>query len=252
MLHNGISIAQDPSLVSNDEDTSDWTFMLGAGTSYGPSYIGSNKLKAEAFSLVLLEYKDLFYVRGPAVGFNFLSMAGLKMSVASRYQMYGDRSAKDNQELRELEAIDAGIDLGLVASLDLQPWSIELSMFKDVSGTHKGALIELGADRAFVLTDKLQAEIGVKSVWGDRKVKQAYFGITPAQSTTSGFRQHSVSAGLVSAGLGLGVRYLVNPNWHLLGKFDVDLLLGDAADSPIVKETGNARCQVPAGYKRAS
>ncbi len=64
MLHNGISIAQDPSLVSNDEDTSDWTFMLGAGTSYGPSYIGSNKLKAEAFSLVLLEYKDLFYVRG--------------------------------------------------------------------------------------------------------------------------------------------------------------------------------------------
>lgn len=146
--------------------------MLGAGVFYGPNYIGSNRF----------DDKDLFYVRGPAIGYNFLAMGRMKVSLANRYQIYGGRSVKDNDKLKGLEDIDPGFDVGLVASLDLSPWSRGLSVFKDVTHAHGGAIIDFDADRELALTDKLHAEVGAKFVWGDRKIKQTYFGITSAQS----------------------------------------------------------------------
>lgn len=249
---HAVSMAQEPVPASGEPDAPGWTFVLGAGASYGPDYIGSDDREVQPFPFILAEYKDLFYVHGPTVGYNFLRMDGLTVSLAGRYQMYGDRSAKDNRQLRGLEDIDAGFDVGLVARQELDPWSIGLSVFKDVSDTHDGAIVELDVDHKFELSGGLQAEVGLNLMWADQNVQQTYFGITPRQSAASGLRPHQAGAGLLSAGLGIGVKYAVTRNWQFLGKLDVDRLLGDAADSPLVKDIGSAtqpRLSLILGYR---
>lgn len=67
----------------------------------------------------------------------------------------------------------------------------------------------------------------------DADYLQTYFGVTNAQSATSGLRTFNPKAGLYSAGIGASVKYQWAQSWATLGYAQFDCLVGDAADSPI-------------------
>lgn len=243
---------QSAALPSPAPEPPGWTFALGAGVTYGPKYIGSSERKVQVFPFVVADFKDLFYVHGATIGYNAMHSDSFTVSVAGRYQMYGGRNVRDDDRLKGLENINRGFDLGVVTHLDLNRWSFELSVFKDVSGTYDGSNIQFDVDRTFKLTDKLQTQVGLSFTWGDRNIQQTYFGITPLQSQASGLRRYEAGAGLMSAGLGFGMRYAFDKNWQILGKLDLDRLLGDAAGSPIAQELGSTkqpRLTMILGYK---
>ncbi len=67
-----------------------------------------------------------------------------------------------------------------------------------------------------------------------------FFGVTGAQSAHSGLRQYRPDGGLKDAGISLDLDYSLTENWSVSGRLGCKRPLGDAADSPLVKDRGSA------------
>jgi outer membrane scaffolding protein for murein synthesis (MipA/OmpV family) len=69
---------------------------------------------------------------------------------------------------------------------------------------------------------------------------KSFFGVNAGNVKSSGLSSHKADAGIKDIGLaGMGLFHF-NENWHLGGTLLYQRLLGDAEDSPIVKQRGSA------------
>lgn len=69
---------------------------------------------------------------------------------------------------------------------------------------------------------------------------QAFFGVTPEGSAASGLEVYEPEGGITSVGLSVFARYAINDSWGVNFLAGYTQLVGDAAESPIVTETGSA------------
>jgi len=79
-----------------------------------------------------------------------------------------------------------------------------------------------------------------------KKHQQAYFGVSPAASLRSGLPAYDAEAGLTAIGLTSGYLRQLTPRWGISTYAKYDRLLGDAANSPVVRRLGS-RNQVHGG-----
>jgi MipA family protein len=66
---------------------------------------------------------------------------------------------------------------------------------------------------------------------------QNYFGVTAAQSVSSGHTAYRAGAGFKSVDLEQSAAYMLSENVMLQAEIGIGGLVGDAADSPIVLDT---------------
>ena len=67
-----------------------------------------------------------------------------------------------------------------------------------------------------------------------------YFGIDGRQSRLSGMREFDADAGLRDAGIRVVSRFKIHGRWLGLLALSYTHMLGDAEDSPLVEERGDA------------
>jgi outer membrane protein len=103
---------------------------------------------------------------------------------------------------------------------------------------HEGLVGDLGAD--FVLRDEdtYIFSIGPRARWGDNDFHDAYFGV-PAAIPASGLAVYDPGSGFYAVGAVAGLTYRLGRNWGMQGYVGYDRLIGDAADSPIVRRFGS-------------
>jgi outer membrane scaffolding protein for murein synthesis (MipA/OmpV family) len=65
---------------------------------------------------------------------------------------------------------------------------------------------------------------------------ESYFGITSAQSASSGLAEYDAKAGIMRVDVKASVTYMMTENWLVTGAAGAGFLLGDAKDSPVVKD----------------
>jgi MipA family protein len=105
-------------------------------------------------------------------------------------------------------------------------------------GGHKGLVGDVGAD--FVVRDENSYifSIGPRARWADSDHNRAYFGV-PVAIPASGLAAYDLDSGFYAVGAQAGLTYRVGRNWGLQGYAGYDRLIGDAADSPIVRGFGS-------------
>lgn len=112
-------------------------------------------------------------------------------------------------------------------------------------GGHDGWLGDLGAD--FVLrSDGTVGGIGPRLRWADGAYHEAYFGVSPAAAAASGLAAFDPGGGIYAVGAIAGIGHQFDERWGLYAYAGYDRLVGDAADSPIVRQLGS-RDQFSAG-----
>ena len=74
------------------------------------------------------------------------------------------------------------------------------------------------------------------ATFADNNYMDAYFGVNASQSARSGLPEYEAKAGLKRVDLKASVTYMFNENWLVTGAAGAGLLMGDAKDSPIVKD----------------
>ena len=223
---------------------SDWTVRLGAGTLYQPKYEGADAHKFVPRPLLIVSYRDLVFLRGPLLGVNAFTVRGarpgdkLQIGPLLRYQFGRDQD--DSTDLLGMGDIDGGVEAGGFVTYGIGPFSAGLTIFQDVSGSHDGLTARVSAGHRLPLGPKFTLRSEISTTWADSDYTETFFGVTAAQSARSGMRQYRPGSGVKDAGLTLDLDYKLTDNWGVTGRLGYKRLLGDSADSPLVKDRGAA------------
>ena len=127
-------------------------------------------------------------------------------------------------------AIDAGVE-GHVAVFGVPLFAQIRSATSGPQGTlvNVGAYMPLSPGTAFELT------LLPTATWANAREMRAFFGVTEAQATTTGFVAYSPHAGWENVALEVIGDWRMGGGWHLVASVACQYLVGNAAASPLVQ-----------------
>lgn len=106
-------------------------------------------------------------------------------------------------------------------------------------GGHDGLVASIGADKIWRDGDRYAVSLGPRLLFSDAKYQRAYFGVSEATALESGLEPHRPGSGLHAVAATGAMQYSLGGGWGLFGYARYERLVGDAADSPIVRELGS-------------
>lgn len=228
------------------------TMTVAAGIAVVPEYSGSDKTRV--MPVIALDYQN-------ANGFFASSLRGLgyataidgfKLSGALSYGGGRDDSKRTfgagSDALRGMGKIDNGAIAAFGVGYDFGAFQLGLNTHLALSNRDRGNTVELAVGVPLVKSAADQVSLGATAKYADSKYNQTYYGVTAAQSARSGYRAYQAGAGFTSAQLGVTWRHVVDKNWSVNTIAGATHLVGDAADSPIVKRASAPVLVVTAGY----
>ena len=201
-----------------------FSFDLGAGVSYGPSFPGSDDGEASPW-LIMRNAHFGDSSTGDRQG----------LSITPSLRMLGSRDQDDDAALAGLGDINRAYEVGGKVSYGIGPVTAYAAARKGFDG-HDGIAGELGVRYRVDVNDRLTVWSGLVLGYGDSDFSQTYFGVTADQSAASDYDEYTPGGGFTSAAAKFEARYAITDSTALLGEVQYGRLIGDAADSPIVQD----------------
>lgn len=145
------------------------------------------------------------------------------------------RQESDSDELAGMGDIKRTVRARLGVRWEPVPnWQLSTALSSDILGREGGYTTSFGVARSFPLTSTQRLVVGGSlNAAGDRYL-QTWYGVTVAQSATSGYPVYTPRSGLRDVGVGVTWREEINSDWATFVSTSASRLLGPAADSPLV------------------
>ena len=215
---------------SNDQ----YVIDLGAGVMAKPRYPGSDEVIAVPFPIISV---GKFFI--PGVGEVISEDERIKrFSIYPSFNFNGKRDSSDSDDLAGLEDVDWALEVGLGMAYR-HDWIRGFVEVRQGFNGYTGQVADFGIDFIANPTEDLQVMVGPRAGWGSDGYMNTYFGITAAEAADPDplyNQSYDAEAGFHTVGVAATASYDLNEEFtfHLRGGWD--RLIGDAADSPIVKE----------------
>jgi MipA family protein len=251
LLSGGLALAQPASTGDAVLDPVDpgpgrgVSFTLGAGAGVAPDYEGSDDYEPVPLwnlrAANLYHPKTFIQVVGPRLRSNFLPSDHWRLGLAG--QFIKKREDVENDQVDELENVDASVMLGAVGGYDFladpqQDLVLELEARQDVANDN-GFLATVRGISGGRLTERWRFDASVGSTWASEDYMSSYFGIDAADAARSGLNQFSADEGFKDVSFGGALTYRLFERWSVSGLASYTRLIDDAADSPVVDDVGN-------------
>ena len=259
--HSGTVLAADAIAVNSDDfiappepsrfgrieqKLADWHVVLGGGAIIAPKYEGSDEFEIMPVPFVSATFRDTVTIDPTGANIALYEQGPFAFSARLGYEM--GRKEDDSDHLRGLGDVDMGATVGAKAAVKFGPAEIFAQLDKTVGGS-EGLLGTVGIEVSQPLSQSLMVGAGASVVFADENYMQAYFGVTPEQSARSGLARYDAGAGLKRADFSVSATYMLNQNWMVRGQAGVGILVGDAADSPIVVDKVQPSGMLLVGYR---
>lgn len=218
----------------------------GLGAQIRPEYPGADKsewLPYVQFSIAKGDRPFGFSAPDDSFGIRLVSTGGF--SAGPSLAIQGSRTDKD-----------VGVPLGKVKS------TIEVGGFAEYQigdsvrlrgelrkglGGHDGLIGSVGADKIWRDGDRYVFSVGPRLLFSDSKFQRAYFGVTPQAALATGLPAYRPDAGIYALAAASGLNYALGGPWGVFGYARYERLVGDARESPVVRELGSPN-QFSAGF----
>ena len=222
--------------------TGGWDVTLGAGLAEAPEYPGANTDHARLAPLFSLDYDDRLFAGPLGVGVAAIRWDGFRAGPVLGFER--GRSQSDDSRLAGLGDISASVTAGLFAGYARGALGIYATARQAVTSTGNGlsGLLQLDVRHSFV-TARTFIAAGPDLEFGNDGFQRTWFGISAAQSASSGLPIYTPSAGIDRIGFHARLTYRASPHWLLRAFARISALTGTAAQSPIVER----RAQVVMG-----
>ncbi len=220
------------------KEPKDFTLTLGLGAGVAPDYEGSNDYRFVPIPMIEASWKDRLFLSNTSLSLAVISTSYLKAGPMVTYAFGRDR--KDNHALRKLGNVGDSVEIGGFIDLTLDQWRLGAKLTQDVANGHGGAVGELSLAYALPLGDRFTLTAGSSLTWASKSYMESFFGISSRQSARSGLSKFNADAGFKNINFSLLGTYNFSEHWNLNMIASYSRLLGDAADSPIVKDKGSA------------
>lgn len=210
-----------------------------------PAYPGADAMRVGALVGVDRARGDepfAFEAADDSFGFRLVRFEGFSVGPLVNWQWA--RTAEDVGTA--LPKVGFSLEAGGFAQYELgERFRLRAEVRKGLSG-HKGWTGTAGADAIFREGDRWLLAVGPRVTWGDDRYNDAYFSIAPADAPASGLPAYDAGGGIHAVGATATALTQLGPRWGLYAYAKYDRLIGDAADSPIVRQYGS-RDQVSGG-----
>lgn len=230
------------------EEKDDWEFTLGGGAMYAPEYEGSDNYGVMPVPLVTVSYKDGLFFANPFDGIGSFPIQGENYKLGASVGLdFGRSEDDDKKNLRGMGDIDMGATANLMGEYSVGPATLSAKLTKGSEDYGMTAEIDVGMMQPITERITLMGKVGTK--WADEDHMNSYFGVSGAQSARSGYAAYSAESGFKSVGVTVGAFYSITDNWDAILMVNGDQLIGDAADSPIVKQEFQPSALLSVSYK---
>jgi MipA family protein len=224
-----------------------WYVRLGAMGFATPEYEGSDHYKFRAMPDVEITYDNRFFLSREGLGINLIANDTLTVGAAIAYD--GGRKSSKDKALSGFQSVDDTAIGRIFVQYQLDRLMLSADMATDILGDgHKGTEVTLGATYIFNPVGRTMLMVGPSVTWASDDYMHSYFSTTAdrlrpvdpaalvAPGSTVGYK---ADAGFKNAGLTAILIHPLNDNWSITSYAGYSRLLGDAADSPFVKENGD-------------
>ncbi len=221
---------------------------VGVVVLVGREYQGSDESRVRVLPSIEYQWRSGFFagvVSG--IGYNFSSRPDLSygLRITPEFGRQESRSAA----LRGLGDIDPQADFGAFLNFRPAPGVTLSSSLRFGSGNGRdGLVLDLGAGWSTDLSRSLRLGLGAATSWANAAYLQEFFGIDANQSIRSGYAPYAPAAGMRDARVTASLVYRIDATWSLTGSVTYSELLGDARDSPIVRDTGTTSAVLALSY----
>jgi outer membrane protein len=232
--------AADPVFTMPSAIPSGWIVTLKANLKAGPSYPGADDFSVLGFpsaSVRRVGTVERFSAPDDGLSLSFVDDSALRIGAVGRFQ--GGRYLQDDRRLFGLRKIEWAVEPGLF----LEYWPLEFLRARaeirhGING-HEGFVADLGLD-VVQRFGRVTLSAGPRLALGDSEFTRTYFGVTPVEAALNGqVTPYRPSGGITSVGAMAAVTYGWSQQWSSTGFVTYKRLVGDAADSPIVKRFGS-------------
>jgi outer membrane protein len=231
-----------PSLA---QDSGDTRVRVGLGAQVKPKFVGADKSEVlPLFDLDIAKGTNEFAFEAPDYSFGIPVISSGGFSFGPALNLASKR--KESDVGAPVGKVKTTIEAGAFANYEVsKSFYLRAEALKGLGG-HKGVEGTFGADYVWRDGDKYVVSIGPRVLFSDSRYQRAYFGVTPEAALASGLPAYRPSGGIHGVAAATGVSYQFSPRWGLFGYGRAERLVGDAADSPIVRELGS-RTQLSGG-----
>lgn len=205
---------------------------LGGGLMAQPRYPGSDETIMVPYPLIAV---GKFFV--PGYGQIDGENSTRRLTVYPSFNFIGKRDASASNELEGMKDVDWALEAGLGVSYRYD-WIRGFMEIRQGFNGYSGQVAQFGADVIASPTEDLEVRFGPRAGWGSQNYMETYFGITAKEADASPVydKSYKADAGFNTVGLAGSATYNLTETWKLHGLAGWDRLIGDAGDSPIVKE----------------
>ena len=224
-----------------------WDVSLGIGVAGMPTYDGAKNYRAQPVPLVSIRYRDLILLGPSGLGINVVHWGGLRMGPVIGYG--GGRRQSDDPHLSGLGDIQAAVTAGAFANYTVGHWVFGGTVRQAVTHTADGLQGNVRLTyRQVLVPDKVYLMAGPELGFANGRYERTYFGVTPAQSASSGLPEFTPHGGLKEVGLNFGLTYRWSQHVLLRSFGGVRELVDDTGSSPIVQSRTAGFLGVGAAY----
>lgn len=243
-----------------------WDVTVGAVTLVMPEYAGADEYRILPIPIAKISYRERVYL-GPSnsglgfgVGINFFKLGALTASAEAT--VLDSRSADRADALAGMRDQKMAFGAGLGLAWRQGGWTIGVGAAHGLNdGAGAIATGSIGYTKMFGRTLILTTSANVTGA--NAKQMRREFGVTEAEAAR---RQQLIDDGddrlnadeggayrpgtsLRSVGPSLTAIVLLSPRWSLIGFGGADYLIGDAADSPLVRRRTSLSGGVGLGFR---
>ena len=222
--------------------------MIGIVGVVVPDYEGSDDYTILPAPLFTYKFSGERYFKliGNQAFVNVLNHPNWEAGMKAVYRIGRDDDV-DDSVVRRLDEVDDSFELGgfigygsIIGGDSRHRYNIHVDITQDVTDGHDGFLIDLGGTYWRPVAKAF--DIGFRGVvtYASDDYMSSYFDVSEKESIRTGLPEFDADGGFKDVRVGLMGLLHLSFNWHVGGGFIYGRLLGDAEDSPVVDDRGDA------------
>jgi MipA family protein len=211
--------------------------MYGGFVRTGKAFMGSEENKVTILPVIDYQWGNGWFAGvSNGIGYNFSSDPSFQYGTRITFNM-GRKVDDDKVALRGFKDIDPAAEFGLFANYSITPEVKLTSSFRTGSGVdNKGNIIDLGVAYSTKVAPDWRLNLGAYTSIVNKDYAQDFFGVTPAEATTTGYKAYAPGSGVRDTRAKVGVVYTYSPSTYISAGLEVGALAGDFKDSPLTKK----------------
>ena len=227
------------------------TGEVGAGVSYQPHDPTGSRYETRPIPYFDLDWGNVSLGTDDGLTWSALNTHGF---TAGPYINYlpgrtADRSLRGLRDVPDMAEVG-----GFIQYAPAEFWRVYAQVGQAVGGARSrtGMLGKLGGELGYPMGGDIIGSTGLMAHFADARQTQTFFGVNDKESAASGIRAYNASAGFQNLTLTQSFEFPLANHWSLLTSASWTHLVGSAANSTIVKETGNVnqgQVQTAISYK---